>query len=169
MSKFSLGSGSEGEDEFQGELELVESTIGTLDLREFEVLSKRRRRKRNKREKSRDLEAGAHTTLPQEAQEDEAFSQSAQAHAVPLEPSLDKAKATGQSEPWDVLLAACRAGDIEMLKLWLAASPADPEVPSLLSAPLGSSGFTLLHAAAAAGRGSVVRLLLEAGADPTIQ
>ncbi|ELK17186.1 Ankyrin repeat and zinc finger domain-containing protein 1 [Pteropus alecto] len=163
------GSGSEEEDDFQGELELVEATIGTLDLREFEVLSKRRRRKRNKREKSRDLEAGPHMTLPQQPQEDEAFSQSAQAHAVLLEPSLDKAKVPGQSELWDVLLAACRAGDVEMLKFWLAASPTDPEVLSLLSAPLGSSGFTLLHAAAAAGRGSVVRLLLEAGADLTIQ
>ncbi|KAM5270923.1 tRNA endonuclease ANKZF1 isoform 1-T2 [Hipposideros larvatus] len=162
------GSGSEGEDDFQVELELVESTVGTLDLREFEVLPKRRRRKRNKKEKSQDLEAGAHTTLPQQLQE-EAFSRSAQAHAAPSEPSLDESKAPGQSELWDVLLAACRAGDVGMLKLQLAASPIDPEVLSLLSVPLGSSGFTLLHAAAAAGRGSVVRLLLEAGADPTIQ
>lgn len=42
-----------------------------------------------------------------------------------------------------------------MLKLRLAASPLDPGVLSLLSAPLGSGGFTLLHAAATAGRGSV--------------
>lgn len=171
MSHFFLGSGSEGEDGFQVKLELVESTMGTLGLREFEVLPKRRRRRRNKEEKSRDLESGAQMTLPQQTQEDEASSQSAQAHAhaAPLEPSLDEAKAPGQSELWDMLLAACRAGDVGMLKLQLAASPKDPEVLSLLSAPLGSSGFTLLHAAAAAGRGSVVRLLLEAGADPTIQ
>ncbi|XP_054441609.1 tRNA endonuclease ANKZF1 isoform X2 [Pteronotus mesoamericanus] len=162
------GSGSEGEDGFQVELELVESTIGTLDLREFEVLPKRRRRKRNKREKSRDLEAGAHMTLPQQPQE-EVFSQPARAHAAPSEPSLDEAKVSGHSELWDMLLAACRAGEVGMLKTWLAASPMDPEVLSLLNAPLGSSGFTLLHAAAAAGRGSVVRLLLEAGADPTVQ
>lgn len=168
MSNFSLGSGSEEEDGFQVELELVESTLGTLDLREFEVLPKRRRRRRNKKERSQDLEAGAHTTLPQRPQ-DEAFSLSAQAQAAALDPSPDEAKAPGQSELWDVLLAACRAGDVGMLKLQLAASPTDPEVLSLLSAPLGSSGFTLLHAAAAAGRGSVVRLLLEAGADPTIQ
>lgn len=169
MSNFSLGSGSEGEDDFQVELELVESTVGTLDLRECEVLPKRRRRKRNKKERSQDLEAGAHMTLPQQPQEDEAFSRPAQAHAAPLEPSQDEAKAPGQSELWDVLLAACRAGDVGMLKLQLSASPIDPEVLSLLSAPLGSNGFTLLHAAAAAGRGSVVHLLLEAGADPTIQ
>nr|XP_019597321.1 PREDICTED: ankyrin repeat and zinc finger domain-containing protein 1 isoform X2 [Rhinolophus sinicus] len=162
------GSGSEEEDGFQVELELVESTLGTLDLREFEVLPKRRRRRRNKKERSQDLEAGAHTTLPQRPQ-GEAFLLSAQAQAAPLEPSPDEATAPGQSELWDVLLAACRAGDVEMLKLQLAASPTDPELLSLLSAPSGSSGFTLLHAAAAAGRGSVVRLLLEAGADPTIQ
>ncbi|XP_045708415.1 ankyrin repeat and zinc finger domain-containing protein 1 isoform X1 [Phyllostomus hastatus] len=162
------GSGSEGEDGFQVELELVESTIGTLDLRECEILPKRRRRKRNKREKSRDLETGAHVTLPQQPRE-EVFSQPARAHAAPLEPSLDEDKVPGHSELWDMLLAACRAGDVGMLQIWLAASPIDPEVLSLLSAPLGSGGFTLLHAAAAAGRGSVVRLLLEAGADPTVQ
>ncbi|XP_032257662.1 ankyrin repeat and zinc finger domain-containing protein 1 [Phoca vitulina] len=164
------GSESEGEDSFQVELELVELTVGTLDLREFEVLPKRRRRKRNKKERSRDLEAGAHGTLPQQPQgDDEAFSQSAQAHAAPLGPSLDEAKTPDQSELWDMLLAACRAGDVGMLKLQLAAGPVGPGVLSLLSAPLGSSGFTLLHAAAAAGRGSVVRLLLEAGADPTVR
>ncbi|XP_019301428.2 ankyrin repeat and zinc finger domain-containing protein 1 [Panthera pardus] len=158
------GSGSEGEDSFQVELELVELAVGTLDLREFEVLPKRRRRKRNKKERSRDLEA-----LPQQTQEDEAFSQSTQGRAAPVGPSLDEAKTPDQSELWDMLLAACRAGDVGMLKLQLAAGPIDPGVLSLLSAPLGSSGFTLLHAAAAAGRGSVVRLLLEAGADPTVQ
>ncbi|XP_022356371.1 ankyrin repeat and zinc finger domain-containing protein 1 isoform X3 [Enhydra lutris kenyoni] len=162
------GSGSEGEDSPQVELELVELTVGTLDLREFEVLPKRRRRKRNK-ERSRDLKAGAHVTLPQQPQDDEAFSQSAQAHTAPLGPSLDEAKTPDRSELWDMLLAACRAGDVGMLELQLAAGPRDPGVLSLLSAPWGSSGFTLLHAAAAAGRGSVVRLLLEAGADPTVQ
>ncbi|XP_057599874.1 ankyrin repeat and zinc finger domain-containing protein 1 isoform X2 [Hippopotamus amphibius kiboko] len=158
------GSESEGEDGSQVELELVEVTLGTLDLREFEVLPKQRRRKRNKRERNEDLEAGTQMTLSQQPQEDEAFSQSA-----PLGPSPDEAKSPDQPELWDVLLAACRAGDVGMLKLWLAASPLDPRVLSLLSDPLGSSGFTLLHAAAAAGRASVVRLLLEAGADPTVQ
>uniref|UniRef100_A0A2K6Q2F7 tRNA endonuclease ANKZF1 n=1 Tax=Rhinopithecus roxellana TaxID=61622 RepID=A0A2K6Q2F7_RHIRO len=163
------GSGSEGEDGFQVELELVELTVGTLDLRESEVLPKRRRRKRNKKEKSRDQEAGAHRVLLQQPQEDEPSTQSSQAVAAPLGPLLDEAKAPGQREPWDALLAACRAGDFGVLKLQLTPSPADAGILSLLSAPLGSGGFTLLHAAAAAGRGSVVRLLLEAGADPTVQ
>lgn len=162
------GSGSEEEDNFQVELELVELTLGTLDLCEFEALPKRRRRKRSKREKSQDLDSGAHMTLLQQPQE-ETFSHLAQAHAVPLGPSLEEVNTPDQSELWDVLLAACRSGDVGMLKLQLAISPVDPGVLSLLSAPLGSSGFTLLHAAAAAGRGLVVRLLLEAGADPTVQ
>lgn len=164
MSDFSLGSGSEGEDGSQVELELVELTLETLNLREFEVLPKRRR-KRNK-ERSRDQETGAHTTLLQKPQENEPSSQSDQSVAAPLKPLVDKAKASDQPELWNVLLAACRAGDIGMLKLQLAA---EPTVRSLLNAPLGSGGFTLLHAAAAAGRGSVVHLLLEAGCNPTVQ
>ncbi|XP_055253925.1 ankyrin repeat and zinc finger domain-containing protein 1 isoform X1 [Moschus berezovskii] len=158
------GSESEGEDDSQVELELVKVTLGTLDLREFEVFPKQRRRKRNKRERKQDLESGAQMTLSQQPKEDEALSGSA-----PLGPPWDEATSPGQSELWDVLLAACRAGDVGMLKNRLTASPLDPGVLPLLSAPLGSSGFTLLHAAAAAGRGSVVRLLLEAGADPTVQ
>ncbi|KAM6151897.1 tRNA endonuclease ANKZF1 isoform 1-T1 [Erethizon dorsatum] len=166
------GSGSEDKDGSQVELELVELTLGTLDLREFEVLPKRRR-KRNKKEKTRDHDAGpgAHETLNQQPQEDEPISaaQAVQVAAAPLGSSADEAKATGQPELWNVLLAACRAGDIGKLKLQLTAGAVDTEVMSLLSAPLGSGGFTLLHAAATAGRGSVVQLLLEAGADPTVQ
>ncbi|XP_043302059.1 ankyrin repeat and zinc finger domain-containing protein 1 isoform X2 [Cervus canadensis] len=80
----------------------------------------------------------------------------------------DENEAFGQNEEAPKQ-AACRAGDVGMLKDRLTASPLDPGVLPLLTAPLGSGGFTLLHAAAAAGRGSVVRLLLEAGADPTVQ
>ncbi|XP_023578765.1 ankyrin repeat and zinc finger domain-containing protein 1 isoform X2 [Octodon degus] len=157
------GSGSEDEDGSLVELELVELTLGTLDLREFEVLPKRRR-KRNK-EKTRDHAVGAHLTLNQQPQEDEPVLSAQSAQVV----SVDEAKAPGQPELWDMLLAACRAGDIGKLKLQLTAGAVDIEVMSLLNAPLGTGGSTLLHAAAAAGRSSVVRLLLEAGADPTVQ
>nr|XP_045002832.1 ankyrin repeat and zinc finger domain-containing protein 1 [Jaculus jaculus] len=163
------GSGSQGDDDSQMELELVEVTMRTLDLREFEVLPKRRRKKRNKKERSQDQQSEAHKMLLQQPQEDEPFSQSVQEGTAPLGTSVDEAKASAQPQLADVLLAACRAGEVEVLKLQLAAGPADPRVMSLLNAPLGPGGFTLLHAAAAAGRGSVVRLLLEAGADPTVQ
>lgn len=143
-------------------------TLGTLDLREFEVLPKRRRRRGKKKERSQEQQCGAHGPLPQHPQ-DEPFSQPAQVVATPLDTPVDEAKAPGHPELWDTLLAACRAGEVEVLKLQLATGPVDPGVRALLNVPLGPGGFTLLHAAAAAGRGLVVRLLLEAGADPTMQ
>lgn len=152
------GSESQEDDGSQVELELVELTLGTLDLREFEVLPKRRRRKK-KKERSQGQQCETHVTLLQQPR-DEPLSQADQ---------VVTAKAPDQPELWDMLLSACRAGEVEVLKLQLATGPVDPGVRSLLNAPLGSGGFTLLHAAAAAGRGLVVRLLLEAGADPTIQ
>ncbi|EDL00379.1 tRNA endonuclease ANKZF1 isoform 1 [Mus musculus] len=161
------GSESQEEDGSEVELELVELTLGTLDLREFEVLPKRRRR-RKKKERSQEQQCGAHGPLPQQPQ-DEPFSQPTQEVETPLDTLVYEAKAPGQPELWDTLLAACRAGEVEVLKLQLATGLVDPGVKSLLNAPLGSGGFTLLHAAAAAGRGLVVRLLLEAGADPTVQ
>ncbi|KAK7818891.1 hypothetical protein U0070_001094 [Myodes glareolus] len=162
------GSESQEEDGSQVELELVEVTLGTLDLREFEVLPKRRRRKK-KKERNQDQQCGTHVTLLQQPQEDAPLSQPDQVVTTPLDSLVDEAKAPGQPELWDRLLSACRAGEVEVLKQQLAPGPVDPGVMSLLSARLGSGGFTLLHAAAAAGRGSVVRLLLEAGADPTVQ
>ncbi|XP_076787751.1 tRNA endonuclease ANKZF1 isoform X2 [Arvicanthis niloticus] len=161
------GSESQEQDGSEVELELVELTLGTLDLREFEVLPKQRRR-RKKKERSQEQQCGSHGPLLQQPQ-DEPFSQPTRVLATPLDTSVDEAKAPGQPELWDVLLAACRAGEVEVLKLQLATGPVDPAVMSLLNAPLGSGGFTLLHAAAAAGRALVVRLLLEAGADPTVQ
>ncbi|XP_038196269.1 ankyrin repeat and zinc finger domain-containing protein 1 isoform X3 [Arvicola amphibius] len=158
---------SQEEDGSQVELELVELTLGTLDLREFDVLPKRRRRK--KKERNQDQQCGTHVTSLQQPQEDAPLPQPDQVVAAPLDSLVDEAKAPGQPELWDMLLSACRAGEVEVLKQQLPPGPVDSGVLSLLSAPLGSGGFTLLHAAAAAGRSSVVRLLLEAGADPTVQ
>nr|XP_032647537.1 ankyrin repeat and zinc finger domain-containing protein 1 isoform X2 [Chelonoidis abingdonii] len=44
-----------------------------------------------------------------------------------------------------------------------------PGLLLLLSEPIDGTGFTLLHVAAAAGKGAAVRLLLEAGADPALR
>ncbi|XP_044526703.1 ankyrin repeat and zinc finger domain-containing protein 1 isoform X2 [Gracilinanus agilis] len=158
-------SGSEGECSSPVELELVELTLGTLDLREFELLPKRRRRKRKK---SQEVGAGVDMAL-QSPQETVSLPQIVQENMVPLQPSLEEVGITGQQELWDTLWTACRAGDLGTLKHQLEALPSDTRIYSLLSAPLGSGGWTLLHAAAAAGRSLVVQLLLESGADPTIR
>ncbi|XP_051839467.1 ankyrin repeat and zinc finger domain-containing protein 1 [Antechinus flavipes] len=148
------------------ELELVELTLGTLDLREFELMPKRRRRKRKK--KSQELAAGVEMAL-HSPQESVPLPQITQEPKVPVQPSQEEAGTTRQQELWDILWAACRAGDIGQLQPQLDALPSNTTVLSLLSAPLGSGGSTLLHAAAAAGRTMVVQLLLENGADPTVR
>ncbi|XP_027729272.1 ankyrin repeat and zinc finger domain-containing protein 1 isoform X2 [Vombatus ursinus] len=157
---------SEREGRSPVELELVELTLGTLDLREFELLPKRRRRKRKK--KSQEVRAGVEMAL-HSPQETVPLSQTAQENMVLLQPSQEETRTTGQQELWDTLWAACRAGDIAKLKHQLQALPSNTTILTLLSAPLGAGGSTLLHAAAAAGRGLVVQLLLDNGADPTVR
>ncbi|XP_068960578.1 tRNA endonuclease ANKZF1 [Petaurus breviceps papuanus] len=160
-------SGSEGEGSSPVELELVELTLGTLDLREFELLPKRRRRRKRKK-KSQEVGAGVEMAL-HSSQDTVPLPQTAQENMVPLQPSQEEARTTGLQELWDTLWAACRAGDVEKLKQHMETLPSNMTVLSLLSAPLGSAGSTLLHAAAAAGRGLVIQLLLENGADPTVR
>lgn len=137
-------------------------TLGTLDLLSLRYFLQRRR-KRNKRERKQDLESGAQMTLSQQPKEDEALSGSA------LAPPWDEATPC-QSELWDVLLAACRAGDVGMLKD--DSLPAlDPGVLPLLSAPLGSGGFTSARSGRSWERCRLSGSLqaAEAGADPTVQ
>lgn len=80
----------------------------------------------------------------------------------------------------DALFTACKVGDVDAVCRLLQLpgetvesgerSESDPSVvPSpltLLNKPIDSSGFTLLHVASAAAQKAVVRLLLDAGADP---
>lgn len=77
----------------------------------------------------------------------------------------------------DSLFTACKVGDVDSLCDLLqlpremaeqsASCPTDVSSPLLLlNKPIDSSGFTLLHVAAAAAQKAVVRLLLDAGADP---
>uniref|UniRef100_A0A3Q2DQK2 Ankyrin repeat and zinc finger peptidyl tRNA hydrolase 1 n=1 Tax=Cyprinodon variegatus TaxID=28743 RepID=A0A3Q2DQK2_CYPVA len=61
----------------------------------------------------------------------------------------------------DALFTACKVGDVGT-NFTMAPS-------SLLNKPIDSSGFTLLHVAAAAAQKAVVRLLLDAGADPAFR
>ncbi|KAF0026502.1 hypothetical protein F2P81_021239 [Scophthalmus maximus] len=88
-------------------------------------------------------------------------------------------------EPWeyglrDALFTACKVGDVDTLSglleslgetaestEQLVTNPSVvPSPPTLLTKPIDSSGFTLLHVASAAAQKSVVRLLLHEGADP---
>lgn len=80
----------------------------------------------------------------------------------------------------DALFTACKVGDVTALGRLLQSPEGRTEsfeelrgeastIPSplsLLNKPVDSSGFTLLHVAAAAAQKEAVRLLLDSGADP---
>lgn len=80
----------------------------------------------------------------------------------------------------DALFTACKVGDVDTLSSLLHLSGETQEQPesntsdaqnplTLLNKPIDSSGFTLLHVASAAAQKAVVRLLLDAGADPALR
>ncbi|XP_029966992.1 ankyrin repeat and zinc finger domain-containing protein 1 isoform X2 [Salarias fasciatus] len=186
---------SSGEDEGGDiRLEMVELTLGTLDLRESEVYPSRQKRKRRRRKKE------AKMTTEELDQAEEEHQEEQLPEAPPAEdspPEMDsknrrKRKAHSQKTPdeavdepcdyglRDALFTACKVGDVDALTELLripeerTASPEQPEKNplemsspiSLLNKAIDSSGFTLLHVATAAAQKAAVKLLLDAGADP---
>uniref|UniRef100_A0A1A7XFE5 tRNA endonuclease ANKZF1 n=1 Tax=Iconisemion striatum TaxID=60296 RepID=A0A1A7XFE5_9TELE len=170
------------------QLEMVELTLGTLDLRESEIYPSRRRKRKRRRKEGKDLN--------EEKSKIEADDQGDGEHeATPAEEntqSSTKSRTEAQSKKQDdvdesceyglrdALFTACKVGDVGALSSLLQlpqeipesrekleSNPALVRSPlSLLNKPVDSSGFTLLHVAAAAAQKAVVRLLLDAGADP---
>uniref|UniRef100_A0A4W4H8V4 Ankyrin repeat and zinc finger peptidyl tRNA hydrolase 1 n=1 Tax=Electrophorus electricus TaxID=8005 RepID=A0A4W4H8V4_ELEEL len=136
------------EDEGSVQLEMVEVTLGTLDLREHEVKpNKKKRRKRRERK-----------TTEREGE-------------LLLTSDLSHWQNSGTAvvcEWWeyglrDALYTACKTGDSETLCTLLQGE----EITALhLNTPVDSAGFTLLHVASAAGHKATIRLLLDAGSDP---
>ncbi|XP_068804955.1 tRNA endonuclease ANKZF1 isoform X2 [Struthio camelus] len=163
----------EEEESLAGKLETVEVTLGTLDLREFEVIPKRNRKRRRKRDKKVEKGSCAEeigslelSTEPQR-----------EAGAEPL--SWSNGGDT-QTQLRDALFTACKTGDVGTLRHLLGVldngtSPGDSEgekeavLCSLLNQPVDERGCTLLHVAACAGKAEAVYLLLEAGADPALR
>ncbi|XP_039350743.1 ankyrin repeat and zinc finger domain-containing protein 1 isoform X1 [Mauremys reevesii] len=198
---------SEEEESQAGELETVEVTLSTLQLREFEVTPKRSRKRRRRKDKV-GRGAGARAEGPGGQEEPEGSAPQPAAETV-----TDPQEGPGpEPAPWekgapllgqlrDALFTACKTGDVGTLRRLLGvaesgAPPAGsedgamgqpqghpgrvqsegsepnraaPGLLSLLSEPIAGTGFTLLHVAAAAGKGAAVRLLLEAGADPALR
>uniref|UniRef100_A0A1A8CA38 Ankyrin repeat and zinc finger domain containing 1 n=1 Tax=Nothobranchius kadleci TaxID=1051664 RepID=A0A1A8CA38_NOTKA len=150
------------------------------------VFEGHRKRKRRKKEGKQ---------LKEEKSNTEAENQEEEEHeATPVEEntqSSTKRKTKAQSKKQDdvesreyglrdALFTACKVGDVGALSSLLQLPQEMPDSceelesnpslvlspVSLLTKPVDSSGFTLLHVAAAAAQKAVVRLLLDAGADP---
>ncbi|XP_059198970.1 tRNA endonuclease ANKZF1 isoform X2 [Centropristis striata] len=185
---------SEEEEVGEIQLEMVDLTLGTLDLREHEVYPPRhRRRRRRKKEETklqkeelRNTEADSREeevpeATPAEDAPQEMQSKSKRKRKAPSKKQLEEV--AGESSEYglrDEVFTACKVGDVDALcrllqipgetseSLQQTESNA-PDVPgplSLLNKPIDSSGFTFLHVASAAAQKAVVRLLLDAGADP---
>ncbi|XP_068263777.1 tRNA endonuclease ANKZF1 isoform X1 [Nyctibius grandis] len=176
----------EEEESPAGELEAVEVTLGTLDLGEFEVMPKRNRKRRKKRDKKVEKgpcaeERGCPVIQCGQPGLELATEQRGEAGAEPL-PWADGGDP--QTQLRDALFTACKTGDMGTLRHLLGVPesgglPGDSEhgegaqpldTPrSLLNQPVDERGCTLLHVAARAGRAEAVCLLLEAGADPALR
>ncbi|XP_063256773.1 tRNA endonuclease ANKZF1 isoform X2 [Prinia subflava] len=170
----------EEEESPAGELETVEVTLGTLHLREFEVMPKRNRKRRKKRDKK--VEKGPSP--------EETGYQCGQPGLEPVTELQGEAKAgllpwsnggDPQTQLCDALFTACKTGDVQTLRHLLGVPengglPGDSEegesldmARSLLNQPVDERGCTLLHVAARAGKAEAVCLLLQAGADPALR
>ncbi|XP_029937041.1 ankyrin repeat and zinc finger domain-containing protein 1 isoform X2 [Myripristis murdjan] len=192
---------SDKEEGGEAQLEMVELTLGTLDLREFEIQpSRQRKRRRKKREESK-IQSDELNTMGTDEQEENVLEATPTEDTPQEKQRNNKAKRQTQSkkkqqleegadQSWeyglrDALYTACKIGEVDTLCRLLqlpgesAASPEKqgsdtlyeqpPDALSpltLLNKPIDSSGFTLLHVASAAGQKAVVKLLMDAGADP---
>ncbi|PKU48411.1 hypothetical protein llap_1319 [Limosa lapponica baueri] len=177
----------EEEESPAGELETVEVTLSTLDLREFEVMPKRNRKRRKKKDKKVEKgpcagETGCHGTQYGQPGLELATELQGEAGAEPL-PWGDGGDP--QTQLRDALFTACKTGDVGTLRHLLGVpesggllgdskdgeedtQPLDM-ARSLLNQPVDERGYTLLHVAARAGKAEAVCLLLEAGADPALR
>ncbi|XP_041806641.1 ankyrin repeat and zinc finger domain-containing protein 1 isoform X1 [Chelmon rostratus] len=184
---------SDTEEDGEIQLEMVELTLGTLDLRESEICPSRHRRRRRRKKEETKIHTEELSNTVADNQEEE-VPEATPAGVTPQETQSKKRKRKAQSkkqqeeivdESWeyglrDALFTACKVGDVDAVCRLLQLpgetvesgerSESDPSVvPSpltLLNKPIDSSGFTLLHVASAAAQKAVVRLLLDAGADP---
>ncbi|NXP21137.1 ANKZ1 protein, partial [Scytalopus superciliaris] len=176
----------EEEESLAGELETVEVTLGTLDLREFEVMPKRNR-KRKKKKKDKKMEKGVLGGLQwvscQKTWLLPTVPSYALAHCIRLL-SCFSLVGDPQTQLRDALFTACKTGDVRTLRHLLGlpesrsllGNSEDGEViqtldmaHSLLNQPVDERGCSLLHVAARAGKAEAVCLLLEAGADPALR
>ncbi|XP_069554718.1 tRNA endonuclease ANKZF1 isoform X1 [Brachyistius frenatus] len=176
------------------QLEMVELTLGTLDLREFEIYpSRHKRRRRRKKEEPKmqneglvDAEADSQEEAAPEAPPAEDASQEMQSKTKKRRKTESKKQlddVAAESCEYglrDALFTACKVGDEEALCSLLQLpggiterteqvenKTSDVSGPlTLLNKPIDSSGFTLLHVASAAAQKAAVGLLLDAGADP---
>ncbi|XP_061736070.1 tRNA endonuclease ANKZF1 [Nerophis ophidion] len=181
-------SSSDEEQEVEIQLVMTELTDGTQDLKEFEVQpsrQKRRKRKKQKKKEEDDTAELSNTEMDDKDKEEDTTQQTqsnmksrGKKNSEEKNVSLVAGDDCWEYSMRDTLFTACKVGDVDALCSLLHLSGKTLELSegdatdvagplSLLNKRTDSSGFTLLHVASAAAQKAVVRLLLDAGADPT--
>uniref|UniRef100_H3DGD0 Ankyrin repeat and zinc finger peptidyl tRNA hydrolase 1 n=1 Tax=Tetraodon nigroviridis TaxID=99883 RepID=H3DGD0_TETNG len=171
-----LTSEEEG-DEIQ--LETLEVTLGTLDLRESEICPARHQRRRRRKKVSKTKAGNAEEDILEATTGNGTEERPSRTNTGAQKFSLKKgADDSVEYSLRDSLFTACKVGDIDSLHTLLqlptqradihqqSVSHPSAALGALLNEPVDSSGFTLLHVATAAAQKATVRLLMEAGADP---
>uniref|UniRef100_A0A8K9V1D2 Ankyrin repeat and zinc finger peptidyl tRNA hydrolase 1 n=1 Tax=Oncorhynchus mykiss TaxID=8022 RepID=A0A8K9V1D2_ONCMY len=174
----------EEEEESSGEeLETVEVTLGTLDLREHEIYPARRKKRRRRTEDrgegdgSREDQDGQREDQgdqdgqreDQDGQREDQDGQREDKGDQGVQSEDQGAKQEGEKNQGEVEESCSSQAPAAQSPLALLNQPKDPAAQSplaLLNQPIDSSGFTLLHVASAAGQKGVVQLLMDAGSDP---
>uniref|UniRef100_A0A3Q2ZK90 Ankyrin repeat and zinc finger peptidyl tRNA hydrolase 1 n=1 Tax=Hippocampus comes TaxID=109280 RepID=A0A3Q2ZK90_HIPCM len=178
-------SSSDVEERGEIQFEMVESTIGTQDLKEFDIQPSRHHRKRWRRRKKKVEEEENRCEENGTAIEngwifhieEMILFRARIVTSIPSRPIEATEDSSCEYSLRDALFTACKVGDVAALchLLHLSDEPrelsvreaVDTDSPlTILNKHIDSSGFTLLHVASAAAQKAVVRLLLDAGADP---
>ncbi|XP_058476129.1 tRNA endonuclease ANKZF1 isoform X2 [Solea solea] len=170
------------------QLHMEELTLGTLDLREYEVCPPRHKRRRRRKKEGAKMQTEELSNTEADDQEEVLRGATPAEDATQETQTKTKGKKKAKKqveeavdESWDYglrdgLFTACKTGDVDALSslLELRAGTTESQEQlvtsnsnvTLLNKPIDSAGFTLLHVATAAAQKAVVRLLLDAGADP---
>uniref|UniRef100_H3AWT4 Ankyrin repeat and zinc finger peptidyl tRNA hydrolase 1 n=1 Tax=Latimeria chalumnae TaxID=7897 RepID=H3AWT4_LATCH len=174
------------------ELEMVEMTLGTLHLREYEVFPKRKKKKKKKEEEEEKKfkENGKETHDAIQVQggvidirsASDTTGNKAQGRRKTRKNSSIPSQENKCYQLKNDLYTACKTGDTKALQLLLQepheeAKKRDGETGNddggiserMLNEKIDEAGFTLLHVAAAAGQRDVVRLLMDSGCDPALR
>ncbi|MEE6488985.1 hypothetical protein FKM82_015456 [Ascaphus truei] len=189
---------SEDEEPVAEELIVEELTLSTLDLREFEIQPKRKKKKKRREGKvigSESVHGGrdiSEVSPNQELLSEDPKSRLSEDPAKEIEPTVVSGEHTGPVLEGDelcrlrnTLFTCCKTGDSETAKRILrdllprAAPPppsADPpatvevgNLDRLVNERLPVEERTMLHVAASAGHGEVACLLMDAGWDPAFR
>ncbi|KAM6986726.1 tRNA endonuclease ANKZF1 [Aplochiton taeniatus] len=200
--------GTSEEEDCVLQLETVEVTLSTLDLREHELLPSRQRKKRRRKKESTKEKEEKTGLRPFSVVDEVQLSETELAEDGPVKPTKGTVRRRAhtqertsqpeeeENDSWeyglrDALYTACKVGDVDTLQRLLqegerqagdkdggatvpgscpsSTSPAPGGVSplALLNKPIDTSGFTLLHVASAAGQRGAVKLLMDAGGNPS--